>query len=640
MLVIGGLIIGGLLYTGIRSRKVSNDKKINSRKKTPSEKNLSIATTSLGCIVSGPIFFAPLTLLGVGGLVYLVLPTWKQAYNDLTRKRRFTRMVLESMVLPGTILTGHFFAAAIAYWFLYFSLNIVSKAKGLTTKNLAEVFITPSNRVVYLMREGVELEFTLKDVQAGDVLVVEAGEIIPVDGTIVEGNAAIDQRMLTGESQLVEKQVGDFVFASTMMLTGRILIEVEKAGEETISNQTQQILNEMTSFTATLELRSIDMADRLALPYLMLGSAASVLKGTSSGLAIFWSPLDDALYAVGPLSVLNYLNIALRRGILVKDGRALEILRKVDTIVFDKTGTLTEEIPKVAKIHACGEVSQSQILRYAGAAERKHTHPVAQAILEEVLMQDIKLPSIQEAAYETGYGIKVMIGEQTVLVGSLRFMEQQSLSLPEQLEAVQIESQELGESLVYVAIDEAIVGAIELHARIRPNTVEVISKLKALGYNICIISGDHEKPTQHLAKQLGIEHYFAETLPEEKANLIKNMQQEGRVVCYIGDGINDTIALKQAEVSVSLRGASSIATDTAQVVLMNGQLDQLIELIELAKQLDVNLKNTFLVSVIPTAAIVGGVLIFNLSLTAAIIVYMVSMGLSVTNAVFPLLKEK
>jgi P-type E1-E2 ATPase len=446
--------------------------------------------------------------------------------------------------------------------------------------------------------------------------------------------------MLTGESLLVEKHVGDFVFASTMMLTGRILIEVEKAGEETISNQTQQILNEMTSFTAKLELRSIDMADRLALPYFMFGSVASVLKGASSGLAIFWSPLDDALYAAGPLSVLNYLNIALRRGILVKDGRALEILRKVDTIVFDKTGTLTEEIPKVAKIHACGEVSQSKILCYAGAAERKHTHPVAQAILEEVLTQNIKLPSIQEAAYETGYGIKVIINEQTVLVGSFRFMEQQSLSLPEQLEAVQIESQELGESLVYVAIDEAIVGAIELHARIRPNTVEVINKLKALGYNIYIISGDHEKPTQHLAKQLGIEHYFAETLPEEKANLIKNMQQEGRVVCYMGDGINDTIALKQAEVSVSLRGASSIATDTAQVVLMNGQLDQLIELIELAKQLDVNLKNTFLVSVIPTAAIVGGVLILNLSLTAAIIVYMVSMGLSVSNAILPLLKEK
>lgn len=669
MLLVHGLIIGGLsIYAGAKARqakskkaslikriphtetvlvvakeanevvKSSNDKTIIIPERT-GDKNYPVATASLGFVLAGATVYAPLTLLGIGGLVYLIGPTWKRGYQDLIHKKRFTRMVLESFVLPATLLSGHYVGAAMAYWFLYFALDTMAKAKGNATKNLASIFEAPSSKTVYVIRDDVEVEMSLKDIQLGDILVVGAGEIIPVDGTIVDGHASIDQHMLTGESQHVEKQVGEPVMAATMLLSGRIHLHVDKTGEDTIASQTSQMLNGMTSFTENLELRSIDTADRMALPYFLASTVTSVFKGASGGLALVWAPLDDAMYAAGPLGVLNYLNIALKRGILIKDGRALEILRNVDTIVFDKTGTLTNEIPEVIKIHTCSDLSETDILRYAASAEHKQIHPVALAILEAASQRDIELTAAQGEAYKTGYGLTVSIEGHTVLVGSLRFMEQQSLSLPAPLKNIQQEASDFGYSLIYIAIDNLIVGAIELHASVRPDTVETIDKLHERGFKVCIISGDHDKPTKHMAERLGIDEYFAETLPEDKAKLIEAMQNNGQIVCYMGDGINDTIALKQAEVSVSLRGASTIATDTAQVILMNEQLSQLIDLIDIAKNLDNTYKKTIASSAIPTVGIIGGVFLFHLTLTAAFIGYFAGMGMSMTHAMSPLAKE-
>jgi len=604
------------------------------------DRELGVAFASLGCITAGSLFFAPLTILGVGGLIYLAFTLWKEAYRDLFEERRLTYIVLEAIMLPGTLLAGTFFAAALGYCLFYLALKMVANIKGGTTKNLTDVFVTPAHRVVWIMRDGIETETILKDVQVGDIIVVEAGETAPVDGQVVEGMAAVDQRQLTGESQLSEKGVGDSIFATTMLLTGRILIEVEKTGEETIAGQVSQVLDEMTNFTATLELRSVKLADQCAWPYLLMGGAAAMLRGISSGLAILWFPLDDAIYVAGPLSVMNYLNIALRKGILVKDGRALEQLRQVDTIVFDKTGTLTQEQPIVSKIYMCSNLTEDDILRYAAAVEHKQTHPIALAILEEAQSRSLNIPSICDMVYAVGYGLQGTIENRTVRVGSDRFMVQNGIPFPSSLADLKTESAEAGYSLVYLAINEVIAGAIQLQPTLRPDTAETVAKLKARGYELYIISGDHETPTRHLANQLGIDNYFAETLPEDKANLIEQLQQQGKVVCYMGDGINDAIALKQAEVSISLRGASTIATDTAQVILTNESLDQLIELIDLAYELDANFKSTVIASALPSIAIVGGVFIFHISLSAAIACYMLGMGLSIGNALRPLLQRR
>jgi len=657
MIFYGGLLTGGLLYSGIRARKQRARNRVLQLKRkvpdargatdetlavpaNPGDENYPIASATLGFTIAGRVLYAPLTVIGVVGMLYLLWPTFERAYYDLTRRKKFTSIVLEALILPGTILAGHFLAVAVAFWFLYFALNNVAKAKWKTNKNLANVFVAPSSQVVYLLRDGVEIESTVKELQVGDVLVMGAGQIIPVDGTIVEGNATIDQHTLTGESQPVEKQPDDPVLAATLLLDGNIHIRVDRAGQETLANQSAQILSEMTHYTDDLELRGTDASDRMALPLLLAGTVTGALLGPGRGLAITWSPLDDALYAAGPLSVLNFLNVALRHDILVKDGRALEVLRSVDTIVFDKTGTLTTDMPRVVDIHACADLAPMEILRYAAAAEQKQAHPVALAILDAASEKQIDLPAAEAESYKKGFGIKVTIGNRLISVGSSRFMRQQSLSTPPSLQAIENESHGLGYSLIYVAIDDAIVGAIELHASIRGETAETIEKLHALGYQVCIISGDHEKPTAHLASQLGIDRYFAETLPRQKGELIKSMQESGRTVCYVGDGINDTIALKQAEVSVSLRGASTIATDTAQIVLMKEDLSQLLDLIAITRRLDKNFKATVVCSAVPTAAIFTGVFFFQMTLGTAIALYLAGMGISVAQAMLPLLEEK
>jgi len=656
-MLVTGIIIGCIaaVYVGVKNHKPKELADLSTKKQDTKvllakqakavsidkqiDKDFNIATMALVLTTAGTLIYAPLSLIGVAGLIYLVFPIWRRAYHDIVHRHRITRMVVESIVLPGVILSGYFFAAAITYWFLYFALRLMAKAKGRTTNTLETLFVTPSSRLVWVQNSGIEMEILLKDVKVGDIVIIQAGEVVPVDGIIITGTASIDQHMLTGESQPVDKDIGDLVLAATLVLSGRIHIQVEKAGEQTVSAQIGQTLNQMTQYTDLLELRSVNLADRWALPYLMLGGLAAWSFGPAGGLAILWFPLDDVLYSTGPLGVLNYLDIALKRGILVKDGRVIELLREVDTIVFDKTGTLTEEQPHIAKIHVCGQYTETELLSFAAAVEHKQTHPIARAILQAAQEQQLDFPNVQEIAYEIGYGLKVKFGQKTIYVGSERFMQQSSFAFPETIQTVQNDCDEVGHSLVYIAIDDKMAGAIELHTTIRPGAQEVINKLKQQGYNIYIISGDHEKPTKSLAQAFGIEHYFAQTLPEEKASLIEKLQKAGKSVCYIGDGINDSIALKKAQVSVSLRGASTIATDTAQVILMDKQLDQLIQLIDLAKQLESNLDKTLISGIIPSATIVVGVFAMHLSLPFAIGCYMAGMTAGVGNAMWPIIKQ-
>lgn len=655
VLMIAGALVGGIsVYAGLATKKIRKKKRVVKKIKasklpavvetageavSDASREFSVASGSLGLVLTGYFFSPTLVVLGIGGLAYLTVPTWKRAYHDLVKRKRFTRMVLEGTVLPINLVFGHYIAVAGAYWVLYFAAKTMEKAKGNTVKNLADVFVAPAQQTVYVLRDDVEVEMTIEDIVIGDLLAVGAGEIIPVDGEVIGGEATVDQHMLTGESQPVEKQQGDDVFAATLLLSGNIQIKVDKAGVDTIASQTRQVLSQMTSFTDNLELRSTANADKVALPYFLTGTLTSLIKSPSAGLALLWSPLDDALYAAGPLGVLNYLNVGLRRGLLIKDGRALEVLRNVTTIVFDKTGTLTDEVPSVVNIHSCKGLPEDTVLCYAAAAEQKQIHPVALAILAAAEERNIDLPVVKSDSYKTGYGISVTSGESNIQVGSYRFMQQLSLALPDTLQVIEEQSHEFGYSLIYVAVDDEVIGAVELHATIRPDALDTISKLHKMNYKVCIISGDHERPTRHLASQLGIDRYFAETLPQDKADLIKSMQDEGEVICYMGDGINDTIALKQAEVSVSISGASTIATDTAQIVFMNEKLSNIVDLIILSKQLETTHRNILLSGTVPTAGIIGGVFFFNMGVSAAILTYLLSTGFSLGSAILPLVRE-
>jgi Cu2+-exporting ATPase len=340
----------------------------------------------------------------------------------------------------------------------------------------------------------------------------------------------------------------------------------------------------------------------------------------------------------GPFSMLNYLNIAARQGILIKDGRSIELLRDIDTVVFDKTGTLTLEQPQVKHIHSCSGLSADEILTFAAAAEDRQSHPIACAILAEADSRQLDFPPIEDIHYEIGYGIKVQIRDQTVRVGSDRFMAMEGILIPDKICQLQSSCHQEGYSLVMIAIDGELAGAIELRSTVRPEAMSIIRQLQERQLELVIISGDHEGPTRQLAQQLGIERYFAQVLPEDKAKLVEQLQQEGHSVCFVGDGINDAIALKKAKVSISLRGATTLATDTAQIVLMDGKLTKLIDLFKIAQEFEENLKINLAISTIPAFLCIGGVFLLRWSALTTVVITESVFVAGLMNSTWPLFK--
>ena len=599
---------------------------------------MAVAFGCLGVTTVGRLVYPPLALLSVPGLLYTAYPFMKAGIDDLRTKRKITATTLDLLSIPGATVLGNFFAASLAVSLLSLSAAVLKRTEDRSLQSIANVF-GQHPTTVWALVDGVEVEVPFANIRAGDLLVVTAGQMIAADGVVIEGAATVDQRMLTGESQPSEKTVGDEVFAASLLLAGRLLIQVKRAGETTIAAKIGEILLQTADFKQTFESRSQVVADRWTLPTLAAAIAALPLRGASGGIAILLSSLGYNLRIVGPLSMLNFLRLAAQQGILVKDARSLELLQSIDTVVFDKTGTLTLEQPQVQQLYTYNDWAESTVLAYAAAAESRQSHPIARAIVEAAQARDLAIPAIDDARYEVGYGLKVTLGDIAVSVGSERFMRMEGIALPATVTELHAAVHHQGHSLVFVSINGDLAGALQLAPTIRPEAHHLIAELHARGTTLYIISGDQEEPTRHLATTLGIDHYFANTLPEHKATLIQQLQNNGKRVCFVGDGINDAIALKQADVSVSLRGASTIATDTAQIVLMDASLDQLRHLFDLTKAYDANMRANHVASMAPGMIVIGGVFLLHFGIIASIMLYNIGLVAGVANSMAPLLRN-
>jgi Cu2+-exporting ATPase len=380
---------------------------------------------------------------------------------------------------------------------------------------------------------GIELEIPFEDLKYGDVLVVSAGQIIPVDGVIVEGVASIDQYKLTGESQPAEKTIDDAVLAATVILSGKVHIRTEKTGKETVAMKIGETLNATADYKNSMQSRGEAIADGLVVPTLGASLLAFPLLGAGSALAVLTNTFGYKMRLFAPASMLTFLNMASQQGILIKDGRSLEALNQITTVVFDKTGTLTLDQPTVGKLHTYNGIDKKELLTYAAMAEAGQSHPIAKAILTAADQLKLSWNKIEDAEYKIGYGIQVIIAGQSIRVGSSQFMAQEGISLSADIIKVQQACLTSGNSLVMVALGEQIAGAIELHATVRPEAKEIIDYFHQRNISTHIISGDYDAPTKQLAEKLGIKHYSAGVLPENKAKQIKELQQDGQFVCFV-----------------------------------------------------------------------------------------------------------
>lgn len=611
---------------------------------TPEERDINrklaySGAITVAAVVTAPLGFAVQFAACVPLAVYMVRRTYKRAYISVKEERKLTLPVLVTVNQALLWLGGFFTLGGVIFILTTTGEKISYITETRSRKQMVNIF-GKLPRSVWVLQHGSEIKIPFDQLHVGDVLVIRTGQMIPIDGVIVAGYASIDQHRLTGESQPAEKAVGDTVLAATVVLAGRIHIEVEKTGEATVAAHIGDMLEKTASYQMSITTKSARIANSSVGPTLAVAALAGVVVGTAGAVAITSTMFGINLFISGPLALRNYLTVATRRSILVKDGRSLDLLADIDTIIFDKTGTLTLDQPHVTHVHAFTDLPAHDVLRFTAAVEQHQTHPIARAILTYADEHDLLLPTIEDTSYAMGYGLRAEIEGRLVRVGSDRFMGLEGIPLAPEVEALQEASHAQGHSMVMVAVDDEVVGAIELEPTIRPEAKRVIAELRERGLDFYIISGDQAGPTRNLAQSLGIDNYFANTLPENKAQLVEQLQAEGRAVCFVGDGINDSIALKKANVSISLRGSTTVAMDTAQVVLMDTTLEQLPLLFQLATEMDDNLELTRLLAIVPCVGIWGGVFFLNVGILGATLIFEASLWAGIANAMRPLLKYR
>jgi heavy metal translocating P-type ATPase len=605
---------------------------------SPVDLDLPICTASVALAAVSRFLVPGLAPLSAAVFLYSVIPSFKNAYRVLVQERRLGVDVLDAIVVLSCLGTGQILAGTVLGFTLGVARKLVERTQDNSKKTLLNVF-GKQPRFVWLEIGGVEVETPLDRLKVDDIIVVHTGEAVPVDGDVVEGMAMVDQHTLTGESAPVEKIAGDRMLASTTLIAGKVRVRVTSAGADTTSAKLARILSDTAGYKLRSQSKGEELADRAVAPTLALGALGLATVGANGAAAVVNCDLGTGIRMAAPIAMLSSLTLSAEHGILVKDGRALELLHGVDTFLFDKTGTLTRERPEVGRVLTYARYSDTQILEWTAAAESRFSHPIAKAILDRFKTLGRALPTIDDSKYHVGYGISVGVDGHTVRVGSARFMKHEGIALPPEVLREMDAAHDEGNSLVMVAVDDALGGAIELRAAERPEARAVISGLRARGAkHLAIISGDHEQPTRRLAGRLGMDRHFSEVLPQDKAKYVELLQKEGSTVCFIGDGVNDSIALKKANVSISLRGASSVATDVAQVVFMEDNLSKLLQLHDVSRDLHRNIRTSWGLILVPNLLCVAGAFVAGFGVMHSMVFNQIGGMLAVGNGLRPLRK--
>lgn len=422
-------------------------------------------------------------------------------------------------------------------------------------------------------------------VRVGDLVVVYPGEQIPVDGTVVRGEAIVDQQSLTGESMPVVRQVGQQVLASTLVQSGQLYLRADRVGQQTRAAASIELLQKAPVYDTRMANYAEKVADRLIVPSLLLASLVLLAtRDPARAAAILTLDFVTGIRVSIPTALLSALNHTTRHGVLVRSGRTLEQLAEVDAIVFDKTGTLTQGTIAIAGVTTVERgLPPETVLQLAAAAEQRLNHPVAEAIVRYTQQQNLAIPARGDWTYEVGLGVRAWVAERDVLVGSERFLRQADIDWGNWTAP----PADVEQSLIYVACDRRLQGVIQYTDPLRRESYRLIQTLQhKYGIDVYLLTGDRMQRATQVARELGIPatRVYAEAFPENKARIVRDWHRSGRTVAFVGDGLNDSVALAYADVSVSFEQGSEIARETADVVLMNNNLLDLLEAIAIARQ--------------------------------------------------------
>ncbi|MEM9459717.1 MAG: HAD-IC family P-type ATPase [Myxococcota bacterium] len=580
---------------------------------------------ALGGLVSAPalsILSVPLT---TSTLVPMVRHAWREYIED--DKLGFSALVTPTMGV--VLLSGHVFAAGVAATMFFSGQYLLLKTLRRGQQTLASAFGQWS-KTVWVSRDGVEVEIPLEHAREGEMVVVRPGSTVPVDGVLVDGELTLDARMFTGESRLAEKIAGDEVMAETLVVRGRGLVQTTRTGTSTKAARLERLIDQTASYEQELELRSRVMLDRTVGPTMGMAAVGFAVGGPVGAVNGIFSNCTDILWLSSPASMLRTLQIAANSGVLIKDGRSLDLLPEIDTVVFDKTGTLTLDRFALGQLYVTPGLAEQDLLKFAAAAEFGHEHPIARVLIDAAIVRGID-PStmeIRDPSFDSGLGLRVEVQGRSVLLGSRRLFDNEGVPLPEPARTFTVLGEARGHTVVHLALDGRYAGAIELVPQIRPEAPQVLAGLAARGMEIMLLTGDEEEPTRQLAQSLGIQTWFSRTLPEQKQQRINALREQGRKVCFVGDGVNDALAMRRAHVSLSMTGASAIAVDSAQIILRDGSLTRLNDVFNLGQQHHKVQGRLAMSALVPTAVSFTGVVFAGLPIIAVVGIYGLGMAAS------------
>ena len=527
------------------------------------------------------------------------------------------------MILKGNteyVNNLYYESAVIIIFFIKIGKYVENRNKDKTKEAISQLMmITPKHATV--LRNGEQVQVTIDEINVGDIVICKPGEKIAVDGEIVDGITHIDESFITGESMPVKKEKGKKVIAGSINYEGTIEYKAEKIGKNSTVSEIVKLVVEATSTKAPIA-KIADKISGIFVPTIMIIAVLSGLvwfainRDVSWAINVFISVLVVAcpcsLGLATPLSIVIASGESSKKGILIKNSEALENAHKVKTVVFDKTGTLTKGKLSLSKIYNYTEnysnsqdsnenaetnsnekgkqLSDDDIIKIVASIEAKSEHPIARGVVEEAKERKIGLEKVKEFQNLAGLGVTALYNGEKYIIGNKKLMEQNEVEVIGQAMKDEEELQKAGNSILFVAKENKLIALLGVKDNVKENAKDVISKLKALGINVVMLTGDNEKTAKAIANSIGIDNVIAGVMPKDKAKTIEDLKKNNELVMMCGDGINDSVSLVKADIGVSVGSGTDVAMDSSNVVLMNDNLEKIVDLIEISHRTIRNIK--------------------------------------------------